>query len=441
MLKEFRNAEFVERVDDFHELRAFLREPVDEWHEGAYLPDELIDERERIFSKLEKYNYNLPENPTKEDYEKYSELQKEKMQTEGWQEWTEWLRKTDGLITTYRKLEQETKLAKEIIRFNQNGKNIFEISPFLTKLLENTKVGNIRFKDFVIPYNTIYFHFGNLEGFEYPVECYEEKFDEYLAEDFDFETDEEEDKYYENKKFNLIGAFVSKSDEKAIDICLCFKDPTDNSEKSIYIVKDHRNPTFEFSLSFGKWDKEIGKTIYNPETTFNQSTITFCDIWDNDAEIGEIEYEKVNRLTNEPENCYHYEHSQYVLMDKAVKLIVNCICYLNSSEKDIKISATNEQAEILLNELRKTKKTQQKNKLKQKLEKQTYSKIHFLGSSLKKYFNEQKSENELEPHWRRGHWRNQPFGTNLSESKLIWIKPTIVRKDKGEPKKGHIYEI
>ena len=191
----------------------------------------------------------------------------------------------------------------------------------------------------------------------------------------------------------------------------------------------------------GKWDKEIGKTIYNPETTFNQSTITFCDIWDNDAEIGEIEYEKVNRLTNEPENCYHYEHSQYVLMDKAVKLIVNCICYLNSSEKDIKISATNEQAEILLNELRKTKKTQQKNKLKQKLEKQTYSKIHFLGSSLKKYFNEQKSENELEPHWRRGHWRNQPFGTNLSESKLIWIKPTIVRKDKGEPKKGHIYEI
>jgi hypothetical protein len=46
---------------------------------------------------------------------------------------------------------------------------------------------------------------------------------------------------------------------------------------------------------------------------------------------------------------------------------------------------------------------------------------------------------DISPHWRRGHWRNQPFGEKLSEKKLIWIKPTIVNKEKGEPIKGHIY--
>lgn len=32
-------------------------------------------------------------------------------------------------------------------------------------------------------------------------------------------------------------------------------------------------------------------------------------------------------------------------------------------------------------------------------------------------------------HWRRGHWRNQPFGKNLSESRWVWIMPVLVKKD------------
>lgn len=29
-------------------------------------------------------------------------------------------------------------------------------------------------------------------------------------------------------------------------------------------------------------------------------------------------------------------------------------------------------------------------------------------------------------HWRRGHWRNQPCGEKLQNSKLIWIQPTLI---------------
>lgn len=446
MLKSFKNIDFdpdYNSRDDnsIHELREFIRQPVQEWKEGAFLPDEILVERDDILARLHKDSFELPENPTKEDYEKWNDQQKKLMQSEEWKEWSAWLSKTKEMIIVHRKLEQETTISRDLIRFNQYGRNIFEISEFLRKLLENTDVGNIRFKDFTLPYKTVYFHFGTLEGFEYPVECYEEKFDAYLADDLDFETDEEEDEYYDNKKFLLEGAFVSITRDNCVDIQLCFKDPNDNFSKSINIVKDHRFPSFDFTLSFGKWDKEKRKTVYDEETTFNQSTVIFCDIWDEEATIGEIDYEKLNRLIKQPENCGEFEWKEYVLMDKALKLIVNCICYLNASEKDIKLSATNDQAAEIIEELEKTKKTQTKNKLLEKLSKFSYSKIHLLGQSLRKYFENQETGIELEPHWRRGHWRNQPFGKNLSETKLIWIKPTIVRKDKGEPKKGHVYDI
>jgi hypothetical protein len=47
----------------------------------------------------------------------------------------------------------------------------------------------------------------------------------------------------------------------------------------------------------------------------------------------------------------------------------------------------------------------------------------------------------MSPHWRRGHFRQQPFGPKLAHRKLVWIMPTIVRRDKGTPENGHIYLV
>lgn len=39
-------------------------------------------------------------------------------------------------------------------------------------------------------------------------------------------------------------------------------------------------------------------------------------------------------------------------------------------------------------------------------------------------------------HWRRGHWRNQPHGPQLSLRKLIWIAPVLVNADEAEDLEG-----
>ncbi|TAF76845.1 MAG: hypothetical protein EAZ53_03210 [Bacteroidetes bacterium] len=391
------------------------------------MPDDLIDQREDIHYRLNKDEPAISDNPTKEDFEKFAAHQTEIMKTDVWKEWTEWIAESKKLIKNYPRLEEETEISNYIIKFYQSGRNIFEISSFLIELLKNTDVGNIRFKDFVLPYDNIYFHFGGLSDIEYPVECYE------LRNGIQNELG--------NKTFLLDGAFVTLIERGAIDILLCFKDKADNFDSKVNITNDYRFPTIKFSLDFGKFDSDKVETVYSPETTFNQSTVVFDDIWEDKGNSGELSYQKMHEAIRTPDKCYHYEWKEYVLMDSALKLLVNCICFLNSTDKDVDLTTTNTQATELIKELSKTSKTIEKAKISDKLKKFSYSKIHFLGNSLKNYLTDLKSGNEVDPHWRRGHWRNQPFGAGLNQTKLIWIKPTIVRKDKGDPNGGHIYEV
>jgi len=187
-----------------------------------------------------------------------------------------------------------------------------------------------------------------LENFEYPFDYYEEKLDIRLADSYNFKSIEEDEEFYKNKKFLLDGAFVSIVWDYAIEIQLCFKDPNDNFSKTISIVDDHRFPCFEFTLDFSHLDRVDNKIKCDKEMTFNQSTVVFCDIWDEETNPGEIKYEKLNKLTIEPEKCYISEWTEYVLMDKALKLIVNCARYLSPNEKNIKNFVTNQHTTNIL---------------------------------------------------------------------------------------------
>ncbi|MBS1773445.1 MAG: hypothetical protein JST82_11355 [Bacteroidetes bacterium] len=426
ILRQFSNANF-DIGDTYHKLRESIRQPINEWHEGAYLADELLNERDYILSILNKDFPLISDNATKEEIEKFVEKQQEKMTTPIWQQWVNWQKKTKNLIKTHPRLEEETLISKELIAFYRAGRNIFRIDSYLVNLLKRTDVGNIKIGDIKLPYDSIFFSFQPISDIQYPIECFENKHDIHNK--------------LQNleKQFHLDGAFVTMENDYIIDVTLTFVDTKERFIEKVSMIKDYRFPVVQFSLDFGKWDMEKG-TTHSSETTFNESTVCFYDIWEANGQPGELAYEKLHTLTKQKEKCNEYEWAEYVLMDSAVKLIVNCLCYLNAVDTDINIRASNPNAEELLQELSKTKKSQAVNKLKDKLKKVSYSKIHFCGNDQRKHLNTQFPESELEPHWRRGHWRNQPFGNALSNSKLIWIKPTIVRKDKGTPEAGHIYD-
>lgn len=125
-----------------------------------------------------------------------------------------------------------------------------------------------------------------------------------------------------------------------------------------------------------------------------------------------------------------------------MKLILNCLLYLNYTDKDVKQQWMEGTPSRLLKQLHHGT-NKERGRARRTLENNGFTRIHFCGESLQREYEASARIHgyEVSPHWRRGHWRNQAIGTGRQSHKLIWIQPTIVRRDLGEPTQGHIYEV
>ena len=122
---------------------------------------------------------------------------------------------------------------------------------------------------------------------------------------------------------------------------------------------------------------------------------------------------------------------------KTTKLIINCLAYILFERDDIKEDWLGA-PESMLAKLNRSASPKETNRNLSKLWHRGFIKVQLCSPRLDSK-TDGHSGHEVDPHWRRGHWRLQPYGTGLSLLKLIWIRPTIVRRDKGEPEQGHIY--
>jgi hypothetical protein len=124
----------------------------------------------------------------------------------------------------------------------------------------------------------------------------------------------------------------------------------------------------------------------------------------------------------------------------ALRLIINGLCYLSAYPDDIETAYPPGTPPSLLEKLSRATKAKEKQRTQSKLMSMGYTKIHFCGRAMRRDDTDIR-RNEVSPHWRRGHWRQQPVGTQRRFRRLTWIMPTIVRRDRGEPGKGHVYLV
>lgn len=132
-----------------------------------------------------------------------------------------------------------------------------------------------------------------------------------------------------------------------------------------------------------------------------------------------------------------FEHGVPIYKE-VTKLIANGLAYVLYERDSIKEDWLGA-PEKLLHKLEKSLTPNEKCRNESKLMSLGFSKIFLCSPNIEKNDGQLPSTRELSPHWRRGHWRHKPCGPNLSSIRLVWIRPTIVRKDKGEPDQGHIY--
>lgn len=123
--------------------------------------------------------------------------------------------------------------------------------------------------------------------------------------------------------------------------------------------------------------------------------------------------------------------------DESINLAFNVLCYLNWKDRDEIKAYPNEKIQRKINHSK-----NEKDRLRaiSKANSQGIRVINFCGYlSLQKepsFTGERKGV-----HWRRGHWRNQPFGKKRTSSRLMWIKPVIVNNGAAIGPKKPLYLV
>lgn len=304
----------------------------------------------------------------------------------------------------------------------KNGKNIFAFSEDLLSMLDKTDVSDIKPEQFHLPYDIFYISLKPLNL-----------------------------KIASGRKEVIEGVFVDHNiwdgsgqhPEGYCELSLCFVGDFKElflsyiphvTSRLPYTIKDieHFDETpigsfWRVWLWFGKADGR---------ENVRQATEHFLE------GIKEEIFPKKNDERTVTDFDLDFYNSTADLLKNTINLVINCLLYL--SQPTEKIDLVKEFPTGLPNNFDKkrtfAKTAKEQAKINQKIEDFGFTKINYVGRSFKKQHLKLTAGATVQSHWRRGHWRNQKFGTQLKDSRMVWIMPTIVNSNLGEPLKGHIYQ-
>jgi hypothetical protein len=129
-----------------------------------------------------------------------------------------------------------------------------------------------------------------------------------------------------------------------------------------------------------------------------------------------------------------------LVLRELIQLTLNCLFYLSYEKREVEFRYPPSAPERLVRSVGTALRPTERARSESKLGSQGWRKIHFCGAPAG-HATTGEPQSEVSPHWRRGHWRNQPYGHHQSLRRLIWIQPVIVRRDKGEPATKHLYQL
>lgn len=299
-------------------------------------------------------------------------------------------------------------VTSSIVDFYRAGRTIFSLSHTLTDLLKDTDCLDEHFDFFSYPYKNFYIHFGTA-GIEYPSP---------------------------NPPEN--GLLKRPADYKAeVAICTGVLLHIDDKEISIKVFTDKMGVKSEYALLGGSMDQLVILKSEN-EGSVNDMIQKYVA-----GEKDRFAEKQKARPLKMFENASRDSGSREEKLKSLFKLIINSMFYLISDKNYITTDYTNVPSQERINLFKKEAK-KSKPLAEFELDRIGYIKFNKAGFNLNEFTrnSDVNSGNEKSTHWRRGFWKQQPYGPRLDGlRKLIWIMPTIVRSDRGEVPLGRIYDV
>lgn len=316
-----------------------------------------------------------------------------------------------------KRMHEDFDLFCHVARFNILGRNIFHFSDGLVGLLKLTDVEDVQWGSIKFPYSCFYLYFGPQS--------------EWGLGDLDHLVD---------------GAYLGEvpfSEERKLDVLLTTRPHTEvDSNAWNYVLQEDRYYYFPFEVALP--EVTVGDTFRQTVGTdddFNKGWAPHQVSLEAQRMARRAGVDLRNRPAGETAKGQKIrERLEWLpVFRQALKLVVNCLCYLSSPSREI---ADRYPKSELTRRITEAPSPLERARARNRATREGYTLIHFCGDSLEHETPSTPSGRELSAHWRRGHWRNQAIGQGRSEHKLVWIRPTLVRKDRAaEGIPGHKYDV
>lgn len=129
-------------------------------------------------------------------------------------------------------------------------------------------------------------------------------------------------------------------------------------------------------------------------------------------------------------------------LNKGVALAVNCLLFLSIAEHDVVERWDDRAPSDLVHQAEHADKPGARKTAERTLSNRDYLKVRLVGHKFAAsvdYGDHHETGRTMVTHYRRGHFRNQPYGPERAMRKIVFIPPVVVNAGLGEPP-GRIYE-
>ena len=311
-------------------------------------------------------------------------------------------------------------------RFAQAGRQIMDFPPGLCEMLSHTDIGEIPVGEIKLPYVCQYLHFGPQQHLELEPGWFVDG------------------AYIESQggpgELNIV-VTAKPSNQELFDLWYLNAEPLysqsfKSEHREVYlgaaletVLRERLNEQFENKAraESGFLEEEAKKLISEQ----GQESIV-ASVVDIGARTARIEIDETNR-----------RHPVFI---EALKLIINGLLYITAYPEDIETTWP-DKAPLALRDKALHGNSREMDKAKSKLTELGYSPVHLCGKSFTLHHSDAPhlpSDGHKSLHWRRGHWRNQPYGAGRTQHRLRWIMPMLVgakNNPNDDPELGHIYLI
>lgn len=297
-----------------------------------------------------------------------------------------------------------------VAQYELSGKQIFDLGDNLVDMLDQTDIKDATLENWHSIYDSFFIRFGKRDDIK-------------VAWETNDETGEQTFEY-------LDGAFIAIT-------------PTDNNKNIIKIglstvLEDGKGvlmPNFYIDINeeeqYLPAEEAIEKALQRRVNEIKcDSTLDKSDEFS--VALSEARIERIEE--------------SFEMMRYALKLVVNSMFYLESIDaKSLSLRPGRNIDVKLESDWLNAKRDKNENKmhsLRKRISKNGYNFVYFAGHdiSIEGLPSKGDETKDVATHWRRGHWRNQPYGEKNSLVKRIWLKPRLINA-KNEEKEipGHIY--